>query len=42
MMKYEKPVLEVVSFQEEENLMVGELTLEGTIGYSLRTSTQSL
>ena len=42
MMKYEKPMLEVVSFQEEEKLMVDELTLEGIIGYSLRTNNQSL
>ena len=49
MMKYEKPMLEVVSFQEEEKLMVdlhdeahSDLTLNGIIGYSLRTNSQSL
>lgn len=42
MKTYEKPVLEVVSFQEEEKLMIDELTLEGIIGYSLRTNSQSL
>jgi hypothetical protein len=49
MMKYEKPMLEVVSFQEEEKLMLdlhdardGELTLNGIIGYSLRASSQAM
>ena len=46
MMKYEKPMLEVVSFQEEEKLMTdldnGDLSLNGIIGYSLRTNSQSL
>ena len=48
MKNYEKPMLEVVSFQEEEKLMLdkdtrdGELTLNGIIGYSLRTNSQSL
>jgi hypothetical protein len=49
MMKYEKPMLEVVSFQEEEKLMLdahdeahGDLSLNGIIGYSLRTNSQSL
>ena len=48
-MKYEKPMLEVVSFQEEEKLMVDlhdeahdSLSLNGIIGYSLRTSSQTL
>jgi hypothetical protein len=48
MMNYEKPMLEVVSFQEEEKLMLdrvtreGELTLNGIIGYSLRSNKQSV
>lgn len=48
MMKYEKPILEVVSFQEEEKLMLdkdtrdGELTLNGIIGYSVHTSSLSI
>ncbi len=47
MMKYEKPMLEVVSFQEEEKLMVdlqddGGLTLNGIIGYSLRSNSASV
>ena len=42
MMKYEKPMLEVVSFQEEEKLMVDDLTLEGVIGYSLRSNSASV
>jgi hypothetical protein len=42
MKKYEKPVLEVVFFQEEEKLMVDDLTLEGIIGYSLRVNSVSL
>jgi hypothetical protein len=50
MMKtYEKPILEVVSFQEEEKLMLdahdeahGDLALNGIIGYSLRSNSQSL
>lgn len=49
MMNYEKPMLEVVSFQEEEKLMVdlhdeahGDLSLNGIIGYSLHSSKQSL
>jgi hypothetical protein len=42
MKNYEKPMLEVVSFQEEEKLMVDELTLEGIIGYSLRSNSQSV
>ena len=48
MMKYEKPMLEVVSFQEEEKLMLdthdeahGDLSLNGIIGYS-RSSDRSL
>ena len=49
MMKYEKPMLEVVSFQEEEKLMVdlhdeahGDLSLNGIIGYSLRSNSKSV
>jgi hypothetical protein len=48
MMKYEKPMLEVVSFQEEEKLMLdkdtrdGGLTLEGIIGYSLHSNSQTV
>ena len=49
MMNYEKPMLEVVSFQEEEKLMLdthdardGDLTLNGIIGYSLRSNKQSV
>jgi hypothetical protein len=47
MMKYEKPVLEVISFREEETLMVdlqdeGGLTLNGIIGYSLHSNSQSV
>jgi hypothetical protein len=46
---YEKPMLEVVSFQEEEKLMVDlhdeahdGLSLNGIIGYSLRSNSQSV
>ena len=49
MVKYEKPMLEVVSFQEEEKLMLdthneahGDLSLNGIIGYSLRSNKQSV
>lgn len=46
MKMYEKPVLEVVSFQEEEKLMTdldnGELSLNGIIGYSLRSNSKSV
>ena len=49
MKMYEKPVLEVISFQEEEKLMLdahdeahGDLSLNGIIGYSLRTNSASL
>ena len=49
MKTYEKPILEVVSFQEEEKLMLdahdeahGDLSLNGIIGYSLRTNSASL
>ena len=46
MKNYEKPMLELVSFQEEEKLMTdldsGELSLNGIIGYSLRSNSASV
>lgn len=49
MMNYEKPMLEVVSLQEEEKLMLDlhgarddELTLNGIIGYSIGPNSQAV
>ena len=46
MKNYEKPIMEVVSFQEEEKLMSdldnNELSLNGIIGYSLRSNSQTV